>query len=218
MEHDTSSILIYRARDSIEGALLKAMLEEHDIEAWTSGGQSAIGFGELGSDALLVDIRIRARHALEARRLIGAFWRDRGTAGAGPWTCGLCGEGNETGYEACWSCGATRPLQDRAVGATDSDLECPAAASRWSSWEVRAARVWLAIGSITMLAIACTLIARTVTPALFPLLRELGIEDGSPWGSQFIVVFLAFWLPGTVLIVRWMLARARAVSDPAEAS
>lgn len=161
-----SSTLLYRARDPIEAALLQAMLEENGVEAWTAGGQSALGFGELGADALLVDVRVHAEDALVARGLIEAFWRDRGRAEPGPWTCSSCGEANEAGFEACWCCGEARLPVARGGSRLPAELRL----LRGS----RLSRRWLAVVAAALLVVVAAMLAAALTGHLTPLLRWLG--------------------------------------------
>ncbi|MBL4771991.1 MAG: hypothetical protein JKY61_12835 [Planctomycetes bacterium] len=115
------SVLLYRAPNQLEATLIEAMLNESGVQAWTVGGQASIGFGELGADALLIDIRIpEALHA-EGIRLIDQFFADRKAGMSKPeandsenWNCTQCGEDVEPAFSTCWSCEAPRENTDNA--------------------------------------------------------------------------------------------------------
>ncbi|GEM_PF-2850898 len=105
------SVLLYRAKDMIEASLLVAMLEESGVEAWTRGGQATIGFGKLGADAMLVDVRV---HEKDNERSIGLVNRyfEKPPAGvpeeSEAWVCKQCHETVEAAFSMCWSCGSGR--------------------------------------------------------------------------------------------------------------
>ncbi len=102
----TESVLLYRAADPIEAALLEAMLVESGVPAWTVGGQAAIGFGELGADAQCVDIRVPTANHAEALELLDKHYAKTTNSelDAKPWTCGKCGETVGPTFSSCWNC------------------------------------------------------------------------------------------------------------------
>ena len=139
-ERSSPSVLLYRARDFIEASLLVAMLEEEGVRAWTGGGHAAIGFGELGADALLVDVRVpRAEHA-RARELVEEFFAPRRTGSER--TCEACGAAVLGDMHRCWSCEAELESHPTALPAAEDDLDTQA---RWFDWRVQALRAWLAL-------------------------------------------------------------------------
>jgi hypothetical protein len=145
-DHASPSVLLYRARDFIEASLLVAMLEEEGIPAWTGGGQAAVGFGELGADALLVDVRIPREEHARALGLVEEFFAPRRTGSSH--TCPACGAAAVGDMTRCWSCGAqlegaTTPP---ALEADDLDVE-----TRWFGWRVVALRAWLVLPLLLLL-------------------------------------------------------------------
>ena len=111
MSHSEQGLsILYRARDSANAALLKTMLDASGVPTRLAGGKAAVGFGELGAGALLVDLMVPTEQLAEGRRLLEAFWRDRADAAeAPPWKCPSCAEANEPSFEICWKCEAKRP-------------------------------------------------------------------------------------------------------------
>ena len=107
-----SMTLLYRSRDAMEASLLKGKLESCGIRVELSGGQGAIGFGELPADALRIDVWVPASRAAEAAQALTAFHESAargGADGGADWTCGDCGESNGGSFELCWSCQGRRP-------------------------------------------------------------------------------------------------------------
>lgn len=108
----TNSVLLYRARDQVEASLLVAMIEASGVRAWTVGGQAAIGFGELGADALLVDVRVEEANHARALELVDQYFtrtsKSAQAAPAPPWTCTGCGEQVESTFSNCWKCDTPR--------------------------------------------------------------------------------------------------------------
>ncbi len=114
-KNDNKSVLLYRAPNQLEATLIEAMLNESGVRAWTAGGQASIGFGELGADALLVDIRVPEADHAEGIRLIEQFYSDRKArlpkdepTDLEHWNCPKCGQNIEPTFSACWSCETPR--------------------------------------------------------------------------------------------------------------
>ena len=102
---DDKLILAYRSPDAADAALLAQALEAVGIHTVQSGGQGSGAFGELGADALQVEIWIPADQAELGRKTIDEV--QRRDAPDGPdWNCSKCGETNEGDFEICWSCQA----------------------------------------------------------------------------------------------------------------
>ena len=211
-DNDTSSILLYRARDVIEGSLLEAMLEENGIEARTSAGHAVGAFGELGADAFLVDVRVRSRDALEAKRLVDAFFRDRGSTGTGAWTCTTCGSDNDPGFGACWSCGDEREETTARSGELELGTSRPASTTPWTGWDVPYLAYFLA-GAV---GIGCLVLAWVLASLLSPRVEGLWLEEGAMRGALLVTFFLVFWIPPTIYILRWGLAARRPVKKSKE--
>jgi hypothetical protein len=112
MENDNiKSILLYRAADQLEATLLEVMLNESGVRAWTAGGQASSGFGELGADSLIVDIRVPEEKHAEGILLIKEYFAQKGTEGLSAdgteptiWTCTKCGQTVGPTFTACWNC------------------------------------------------------------------------------------------------------------------
>lgn len=219
------SFLLYRARDAREGALLQAMLGENNIDAWVSGGQAALGFGELGADALLVDVRVGQDDAEEARRLVEGFWKDDQRADQGPWMCEACGEGNDTGFDTCWSCQAERPEVD-STSADSAGAEAepettepePEVSARWSGWHVRVLRLLLAVNFVIWVGWACLALCRTFIPPILSRLGATGSDGQSLHDLLLTIGFLVLWLPVTYFLLRWGLAEPRPLRKAVEMS
>lgn len=107
------NVLLYRAQDQIEASLLESMLEESGIPVVLVGGQAAIGFGGLGSDALIVDVRVAEENHEAASALVESYFATaRGESSRpelSPWICGQCAETVEGNFQRCWKCDALRP-------------------------------------------------------------------------------------------------------------
>jgi hypothetical protein len=107
------SVLLYRARDQVEASLLVAMIEASGVRAWTVGGQASLAFGELGADAILVDVRVEQSNHARALELVDEYFasakREREADPSTPWTCEACGELVESAFSSCWKCEAARP-------------------------------------------------------------------------------------------------------------
>ncbi len=106
---DEEHALLYRAPDAQVASLMQAMLEAAGVKVWLSGGLAGlVGFGELGADAMLVDVHVRRPQLAEAQRLLQEFWARRRDAGAEApgegWKCPSCGEPNDASFDLCWNC------------------------------------------------------------------------------------------------------------------
>ena len=101
-------ILLYRASNPREAALLVQALAARGIECTQAGGSSSGGFGELGVEALQVDLHVREDQAAEAKRIIEEE-QARPRADATEWTCASCNETSEPGFDLCWNCQTPRP-------------------------------------------------------------------------------------------------------------
>lgn len=123
-DHQSRMKLLYTSRDSMEASLLEAMLEGAGIAVRLSGGNAAMGFGELPSDALQVEIWVPATELEQGARLLEAHWKSRkessgkgsgeGNAQGRPataWSCAACGELNEASFDLCWNCQAAPALE-----------------------------------------------------------------------------------------------------------
>lgn len=110
----TEKVMLYRARDAVEAALLAQRLEAQGIAATCAGGEAAIGFGALPADAIQVELWVDAAVAQEAVSAIRAFQAEHDVDGddavphGSAWVCPACSETNEAGFELCWSCQAQR--------------------------------------------------------------------------------------------------------------
>jgi len=107
---DSPLTLLYRAPDATEAALLVSTLKGEGVPARSVGGAMQWTWGELGAEALQVEIWVPEEHLERGRALIERYYaraaeeaRPRSSA----WTC-ACGEENEPGFELCWSCQARR--------------------------------------------------------------------------------------------------------------
>ena len=70
-------VLLTRAANGMDAALLAAQLDEGDVPVQTVGGMAAIGFGDLPSDALLVEVWVPESRLEDGRRIFAEFERRR---------------------------------------------------------------------------------------------------------------------------------------------
>ncbi len=97
-------VMLYRAPDATEAAVLAHELEAKGVTA-TQAGAATISYGELGREALQVEVWVSADDADDARKIIEAYYdRPERAQNQQDWTCSECGEGNEGGFEICWQC------------------------------------------------------------------------------------------------------------------
>ena len=103
-------ILLYRAVDPNEGALIVQVLDADQIPNSHTNGMSTIGFGELPADARQIDIWIPREHAARARKLIEDYQAlsDPSRSDREPWACAACGESNHDSFQICWNCQEAR--------------------------------------------------------------------------------------------------------------
>jgi hypothetical protein len=98
-------VLLYRAPDAEEAALLVSVLDAHHVPARTVGGSARWGFGELGMDALRVEIWVPTEVAASGRSVIERYYAQLESDNpALAWSCAGCGEVNDGGFEVCWQC------------------------------------------------------------------------------------------------------------------
>jgi hypothetical protein len=100
-------IMLYRAPDSTTAALLASDLEADGVPTKQAGAMTIL-YGELGHEALQVEIWVPADRAREARALVEAYYGQGGRWAGRPWACAACGEENESSFEVCWSCAEPR--------------------------------------------------------------------------------------------------------------
>lgn len=93
-----------RASESLaEIGHYRNILEQAGIACVVRNEQLSGGLGEIPFLECLPELWVlRDEDAAAARRLIDAQLED---AGAGPWHCRVCGQGNEGQFAACWRCG-----------------------------------------------------------------------------------------------------------------
>ena len=100
--------LLYRATDARQAALLVQALDARGIHCVQSGGAASGAFGELGAEALQVDLHVAEDRLAEAQRIIEEE-QARPRDGVDAWSCPACSETNEPGFDLCWKCQAPRP-------------------------------------------------------------------------------------------------------------
>jgi len=109
------SVLLYRAMDPIEGALLEAMLDESGVPAMIVGGGWSAAFGDLPADSLLVDIRINEADHAKGIELVHQYFRthpgEHGEGGPETRACEKCGEPVLKTFTTCWKCGTDQPAE-----------------------------------------------------------------------------------------------------------
>jgi hypothetical protein len=76
----------------------------------TTGGTVRSAFGELGQDALIVELWVPRDQLAAGREVIE---HDQAGHRAGPsasplWRCSKCGSTNEATFDLCWSCQTPR--------------------------------------------------------------------------------------------------------------
>jgi hypothetical protein len=114
MPPDEPMACLYRAPDTAEATLLLHALEADGIPAERVGGSLSNTFGELGADALQVEVWVPKNRLADGRKCIDAYYARRTepgepTTSIAPWTCPGCSEENDAGFELCWSCQTERP-------------------------------------------------------------------------------------------------------------
>ncbi len=129
------------------------MIDGYGIDAWTAGGQAAIGFGELGAEAILVDVRVREADHAEALRILDEYFvpAAEGSASddAPSWTCESCGEKVEGSFSNCWKCDTARartmepPVQSQESTNTSSPMGAEDSAAPVGPRK-RVVRAWIA--------------------------------------------------------------------------
>jgi len=108
MPTSDTHVLVYRAKDERDAALMVQQLEAEGLAVSTVGGAASYGFGELPSDAFEVELWVERAFEARARARLAAFDRERTASPRAPWTC-ACGEANDGGFDVCWSCQTARP-------------------------------------------------------------------------------------------------------------
>ena len=103
-------VRLYRAPDAVEAALLVHVLGSDGIPARQVGGAATLLWGELGADALLVEVWVPPDRLAEARQSVDRYYASRAERqpARSSWACPGCGEKNEGSFEICWSCQAER--------------------------------------------------------------------------------------------------------------
>ena len=107
MNDQPTSVLLYRASDALEAAMILNALDSAGIPYTSTEAQAAIALGEVPTDALQVDILVPSSFAANGRTVIEelqARRRSEREDGAG-WTCPSCAEKNAGTFEVCWNCG-----------------------------------------------------------------------------------------------------------------
>lgn len=106
-------VVFYRARDSIQAAMLVSRLDAEGIPCRTAGGRTRAIFGEVGSDALVTELYVSRGDMLRARDVVNAWFAEQSSTDeprpSPPWVCPACGEASDGTFDLCWNCGAERP-------------------------------------------------------------------------------------------------------------
>lgn len=196
------SVLLYRARDTIEASLLIAMLEEEGVPAWRVGGGASLAFGDLGADAFLVDVHVWRPDVARAHALVTAWFErareEREVRDEPPWNCAACGEEVDAEFDVCWCCGAAHgaavaaPAPPLASDAPPLDTQ-----RRWSSFPVRATRGYLAL-------VFTWFVTSGVLALYFALTRGAHLRS---FDALMGGVLLALWVVGLLAGTLWALAR-----------
>ena len=110
-DHDDPHVLLYRAPDATEAAMLVHTLKAEGIAAKSVGGAMQWTWGETGAEALMVEVWVPSNRLEDGRRSIERYYAERRNQADAPeppaWTCS-CGETNGGGFALCWSCQARR--------------------------------------------------------------------------------------------------------------
>ncbi len=101
---------VYSAADVHEAHFIRSGLEEVGIEARVVGDHLQSAVGELPAIAIAPRIWVHAEKFDAARKFITEFEarRNSKSPATGQWTCGECGETNESSFDICWSCQTAR--------------------------------------------------------------------------------------------------------------
>jgi len=99
--------------DAQEGALIASRLEAHGIKAEIRGQTASIGFGDLPSAVLAVEVWVPKDRLEDALAVVKDHLEERRAGDTdqadGEWTCPECGELSSEEFDLCWSCQTTRP-------------------------------------------------------------------------------------------------------------
>lgn len=106
----TQNVLLYRAVDALEASMLVQALEQQGVAATSTEGFAAVGFGELGADARMVDIFVAPDDVERGRRILVEHQAKVRVESRSDqeWVCPFCKERNALTFEVCWSCGEPR--------------------------------------------------------------------------------------------------------------
>jgi hypothetical protein len=99
-------VRVYRAANSVEGHLIKGMLEQHGILVRIFGDGLSSGVGQLPADVIQVEIQVQPGYRELARQLIHEY-ENRATEQISrmtSWPCLDCGEDNPSSFDICWKC------------------------------------------------------------------------------------------------------------------
>lgn len=101
---------VYSSDDYFLVGHLRQLLESHHIECIAKNEFLLGGAGELPPTECWPELWVTEDVQYDkARKLIEEFLADH-DQGDDPWQCAQCGERSEPQFNACWRCGAERPL------------------------------------------------------------------------------------------------------------
>ena len=83
--------LLYHAADALEAERLCEALDQNGIQSEVIGGALVKVFGDLGADALRVDIWVPADRVQEAMKIVRASLERSPKRASSPWTGGTSG-------------------------------------------------------------------------------------------------------------------------------
>ena len=103
---------IFGARDSIEAAFVKGLLETEDIRAVVQGSALDAARGDIPyTPAALPSVWVNEPDVEQATQIVDEYRRG-GPAATQPqtdWICPKCGEILEGQFTTCWNCGTEKP-------------------------------------------------------------------------------------------------------------
>jgi hypothetical protein len=101
---------LYQALDRVEAQLLKDHLTREGIETVVIGELLSGAVGELPANIYPTLWILNDEDLDRGRRLTEAFFETLPVNGEA-WSCSICGESIDAGYEICWNCGSPNPKQ-----------------------------------------------------------------------------------------------------------
>src|SRR4051794_27435203 len=108
---DDDLVAVANYVDIQAASIAQAQLENHNIKAVITGGQTANTLWYVGTALGGVQLFVVKRDAKKAQEVLALSQTSASFEASAPWRCSQCGVDVEGSFDVCWSCATPRDGQ-----------------------------------------------------------------------------------------------------------